>query len=140
MRFFFYGTLIDPDVRRLVLGARAAAALQLRAGALHGWTRRAVQGASYPVILPRAGACVDGILAAGLDDGACRRLMTYEGPDYVLARLQVACADGRTRDAHVFVPRPGGQLKPSVAGWEYAAWSAREKSRFLRSIADEFGA
>ncbi len=140
MRFFFYGTLIDPDIRRVVLGAPAAKALALRPGMLCGWTRRAVRGASYPMILPRAGAGVDGVLASGLDAAACRRLRAYEGAEYVVLRVQVRCADGRTRMARAFAPRPGGGLKPRAVDWDHAVWSLREKRGFLRRIADEFGA
>jgi hypothetical protein len=140
VRFFFYGTLIDPDIRRVVLGAPAANALVLRPGVLCGWMRRAVRSASYPMILPRAGAGVDGILASGLDAVACRRLRSYEGAEYLVVRVQVRCADGRGRDARVFAPRPGGGLKPRAVDWDHAAWSMREKRCFLRRIADEFGA
>jgi hypothetical protein len=140
VRVFFYGTLIDPDIRRVVLGAPTAGALRPRDAVLHGWQRRAVRGASYPMIVPRAGAMVHGILAAGLDPAACRRLIAYEGSDYVLVRVRVACADGRVRDARVFAPRPGGRLRPRAANWDHAAWSMREKRAFLRAIADDAGA
>lgn len=134
MRFFFYGTLIDPDVRRVVLGSPMAAALHARDAVLDGWERRAVRGVSYPIILPRAGGRVDGVLASGLDAAAARRLADYEGPEYALTTVDVACADGRGRSARVFTPRPDGPLVATPMGWDYARWCARDKRDFLKSL------
>ena len=44
MRFFFYGTLMDPDVRAIVLGREASLAAHVRDAVLFDWERRATQG------------------------------------------------------------------------------------------------
>lgn len=134
MRFFFYGTLIDPDVRRIVLGARAARAAQTRAAELRGWTRRAVRGVSYPIILPRAGGSVSGVLVSGLDARSRRQLEAYEGADYEVVTVAVSLDGGRLERALVFAANRCGRLKPDTATWSYEAWCATEKSGFLREI------
>lgn len=134
MRFFFYGTLIDPDVRRAVLGARAAGAIDVREASLEGWERRAVRGETYPVILRRAGGRVDGLLASGLGAPQRRRLVAYEGDGYDLLPVSVSLADGRARMALVFAPTPGGALKPASSGWDYARWLSLDKRGFLRQF------
>lgn len=134
MRFFFYGTLIDPDVRRVVLGARAAATIESRPAILPGWERRAVRGAGYPVIIRRASGSVDGMLACGLDAQARRRLVDYEGRGYDLIRVAVVLDDGRRRTALVFAPAAGGELKPAPGAWSYPRWLRRSKRAFLREI------
>ena len=135
MRFFFYGTLIDPDVRRIVLGARAAQAAQLQAAELRGWTRRAVRGVGYPIIFPRADGRVPGLLVCGLDAQARRRLEGYEGADYEVVSVTVSLADGRRKPALVFAANRCGRLKPATTAWSYEAWFTAEKSAFLREIA-----
>ena len=140
MRFFFYGTLIDPDVRRLVLGARAAQAVELRAAVLIGWERRTVRGASYPIIFPRARGRVDGVLASNLDGQSGRRLEAYEGSGYELVATEVELEAGGRSSAQVFAARRGGRLKPAMAGWSYAAWCALRKRAFLQQIAGDWTA
>lgn len=136
MRFFFYGTLIDPDVRRVVLGARAAAAIHLRDAVLPNWERRAMRGVSYPVILARAGGRVAGMLASGLDARGRRRLVAYEGEGYDLVRVDVVLGDATTKPALVFAPSLGGPLKPDTASWCYARWARESKRAFMREIGE----
>lgn len=135
MRFFFYGTLIDPDVRRIVLGDGEPGTEALEDAALAGWERRAVAGASYPIIVARAGGVVDGILARGLGAVGRRRLIAYEGAGYDLIDVRVALTDGRLRDALVFAPARRGALVPDAAAWRYETWLRRHKNAFLREIA-----
>jgi hypothetical protein len=140
LRFFFYGTLIDPDVRRIVLGRRAAAEAHLRDAVLQGWERRALRGVSYPVILRRAGASVDGVLASGLDAKARHRLIAYEGEGYDLVAVEVELVGDVRRAASVFAPSPGGPLKPTSGSWSYARWLRDSKRAFLREIGGGRGA
>lgn len=134
MRFFFYGTLIDPDVRRVVLGACVAETAHLRDAVLKGWERRALRGASYPVILRRAGGSVDGVLASGLDAEARRRLIEYEGEGYDLIAVEVELAGELRRDASAFAPTPGGPLEATSDSWSYARWVRDSKRAFMREI------
>jgi hypothetical protein len=61
LRFFFYGTLIDADVRRLVLGRLAPD--EVEPATLSGWRRVKLAGVTYPGIVPDAKGWVEGVLA-----------------------------------------------------------------------------
>lgn len=130
MRFFFYGTLMDADVRRAVLGRRREIAVG--PATLHGWRRVALAHESYPIIVRDSGGTVEGLLARGLDAAARARLCVYEGPDYELTGAVVHTAAGAV-DAHVFVPAPG--WRPEARGdWDLAAWQRAAKRSFLARL------
>lgn len=138
MRFFFYGTLIDPDVRRLVLGG--AQPVMLDPARLAGWERREVVGATFPIVIVRAAGIVEGVLARGIDEYGSRRLVAYEGDGYGLSEVEVILDDGRRKSALVFAPASGGPHRPGSGVWRYETWSRRHKAAFLREIArDRWG-
>ena len=111
MQFFFYGTLIDPDIRRLVLAGRT---LAVEPASLAGWRRVVLPGVSYPTIVVDPAGCVSGALARGADADACRRLRRYEGRQYRQITAIVNDAEGGAVSARVFVA-PG---KSSAPDWE----------------------
>lgn len=131
MRLFFYGTLLDPDVRILVLGP-AAGNVVLTPARLSGWRRRKARGRSYPIILHDAGGMVDGAVTSQLDAAAVATLSAYEGPGYTLDPCQVTLSDGGSIAAHVY--QPTERLAADDAEWDLAAWQSAEKSRFLERL------
>ncbi len=133
MRFFFYGTLIDADVRRAVLGLYAPR--RVEPATLRGWRRLPVRGRTYPVIVADPAASVDGVLVRGLNVAARRRLERYEDAElYDMAELDVL-PDGRTRPvgALAFVAKATG-FHPGSGSWEIADWRRRHKRRFLLTL------
>ncbi len=133
MRFFFYGTLIDPDVRRIVLGGASTGTIHIREATLPDWERRAARGVSFPIIIPKRGSRVDGLLVSGLDTEARRALVGFEGNQYTLMRASVFVSNG-TREVVIFVPAPGGSLKAEAHEWSYAQWCATEKQAFIKEL------
>jgi len=133
VRFFFYGTLIDPDVRRIVLGGSATGTIHLREATLPDWERRAARGVSYPIIVPKRGSRVEGMLVSGLDTDARRALVGFEGNQYTLMRASVYVSNG-TREVVLFVPAPGGSLRAEAHQWSYAQWCATEKQAFIKEL------
>jgi len=133
VRFFFYGTLIDPDVRRIVLGGSATGTIHLREATLPDWERRAARGVSYPIIVPKRGSRVEGMLVSGLDTDARRALVGFEGNQYTLMRASVFVSNG-TREVVLFVPAPGGSLRAEAHEWSYAQWCATEKQAFIKEL------
>lgn len=134
MALFLYGTLMDVDVMAKVLD-RPFAARELVPAVLPGWRRVAVRNASYPVILPEAGAGVAGRLLArpGRDDLA--RIRHFESEEYVTAPVRVGLADGRAVAAEVFVALDG-VFELDEAGWDLGVWQKRHKAEFLRRCDD----
>lgn len=139
-RFFFYGTLCDPDILRMVLGYQPAPH-QLAAASLAGYQRKTARGKSYPILLPQAkpgpsagqGNDVEGLLfqPASPQDG--KRLDAYEGPEYITLLLPVRLAKGGTVSARVYLPRPG-RLQPSPDDWTLEIWQSREKAAFIKRL------
>ncbi|MCA8928194.1 MAG: gamma-glutamylcyclotransferase [Alphaproteobacteria bacterium] len=120
-----YGTLLDAEVRRLVLGR-----CRTRAGVLAGWERVYVAGEIYPGIRPRAGARTDLLVLDGLDAPALARGDAFEGEEYERQVLQFTFADGEPGEAMVYVPTPAIRL--SDRPWRYDwLWRARHRRRFL---------
>lgn len=124
---FFYGSLLDEDVRAAVLGALAPEAVA--PATLAGWRRVTAPGAIFPIVLRAPGATVDGVIARDMSAAAVRRLDAYEGTGYRLEPVQVTLADGTACDAQVYVPVRSfaGSGKP----WDLEDWRRRHKRRFL---------
>jgi len=131
VRFFFYGTLLDPDVRRQVLG-RAAGALPVEDAVLTGYRRVYVRGKTYPVVVPDPASAVEGCLMRGLDRRAAERLIAFETDEYDLVERTVMTASGKTIRCRVFVA--GRRAAPSVQPWDYVTWRRRHRSEFGRRL------
>ncbi|MCW5751558.1 MAG: gamma-glutamylcyclotransferase [Alphaproteobacteria bacterium] len=131
-RYFFYGTLMDPDVLGRVLG-RAVRREQRLPAQLLGFRRFRARHGSYPILV--AGAqedVVDGLLVSGLGAADGARLLAYEGPGYDLVEMEVTLsADGRRLKAMVFLPNE--RLAPSDRDWDLARWQALDKADFWDS-------
>ena len=126
--FFVYGTLLDDDLRTLLTGPGP----RTRSAVLAGFQRFRVAGADYPIIIPRQGGAVRGLLVDGLGPGAVERLKLYEGPDYVARAKRVTLDDGSHVLANVFVP--GRRLVASAEDWDLEWWQSTCKEGVLRRL------
>ena len=96
---FVYGTLMDDGRVQAIAGRR----LPRRPAVLEGFERVEPAG-SYPYVVPRDGAKVDGVLLDEVDDTALARLDAYEDEGGLYVRREVvAVADGRRVACHVYV-------------------------------------
>jgi hypothetical protein len=132
-RFFFYGTLIDPSIRRAVL-RRSVSRSHLRRAVLPGFRRVFRCGATYPVLIGDLDGAVEGILASGLSPSDVARLIAYEGADYRLVEQIVIAAGGQKLRAWVFVPQT--EEVASAVPWRYQEWRRRFGARFLQRLGD----
>ncbi len=131
MRLFVYGTLLDADLRRALLGP-AARRLSVTNAVLKGYRRVALHGGAYPALRRDAAARVDGCVLAGTDRTVEARLTAYEGEEYRYARRPVEIAGMGRAMAGLFLTR-----SPPPAGppWSLADWQRRHKARVLRQAA-----
>lgn len=130
-RYFFYGTLMDADVRMAVLGHRATM-LPVEPARLAGFRRLHMRGACFPVLVPAVGEVIDGILVGGIDSDDERRLLRFEGAAY---RRQPVTVDGRwtgRADAWCFLP-VSSDLADSRP-WDFSRWRRRDRTRYLGRI------
>jgi len=130
-RFFFYGTLLDPDVMALVIGRRLPPSAFVPA-ILPGHSRRRAEGATYPVVVRDAADRVRGVVVGGLTPRDVARLAAYEGPGYRVARLKVRVG-GEIATVSVFEP-VAVRLQPSDSPWDYASWKGRHKRPFVSRL------
>lgn len=128
MRLFFYGTMRDPDVRRLVFGARSAE-LTLRGALLHGFRPCSATDGDYPVLVRRTAARAQGQIVEGLRHGDLLRLFHFEGPGYVPSRQLAIEARGRRVEAWVLLP--DGRRLATARGWRLRHWQLHCKPRIM---------
>ncbi len=128
MRFFFYGTLIDPDVRRAVLGRLAPEMVE--PATLPGWRRFAAKGVTFPIARPDPKAEIEGVLARDLSAAAGRLLDAYEGDGYRRKKVEIV-AGGKTLSAILYVDDGSGTLVPAPTAWRYEDWVTRHNRAFL---------
>lgn len=127
MDFFFYGTLIDADVRRVALRPRADA-LELVPARLAGYRRMAKLQSSAPVLVHRPGAHVDGVLVRGLGRRDAARLRHFEGRNYRVASRKVRFAGGVSIATIYF---GAGRIPVRRVPWLFSQWRRRHKQAFL---------
>lgn len=127
MNLFFFGTLMDDDVRTIVCGAELA----VRPATLRGWRRPHVAGRHYPMLVAQPGARLDGVVAEDVDDESVRRLQIYEGWEYELRPFRLETATGPLA-AHVFTCPP--DIAWAEPEWRLDRWRLRHKRAFLPEL------
>ncbi|HEY4136406.1 MAG TPA: gamma-glutamylcyclotransferase family protein [Alphaproteobacteria bacterium] len=134
---FVFGTLMDADVRTLVIG-RPLDAAQLQPAQLKNYRRVYIAGRLYPMVQPRRGSVVDGLLLSGLSEEDFARLDAFEGADYRRERQHVSprAEDGEAEPVLAWFYRSRGAVTPSFRLWNLEGWRAREKAVFLRAARD----
>jgi hypothetical protein len=132
--FFFYGTLVDADVRRLVLGREVSDAA-VQPAELAGFQRYAVQQQPFPAAVPQQGATVDGVIMPGASLSDAAMLTCFEGSDYEaqLCRVTSSAAGGRDQDAWVFVA--SDRVPRGEPSWSIDDWRAQHKPAFFEIAA-----
>ncbi len=134
--YFFYGSLMDPDVLSAVSGERIEPA-RLTPARLPGFMRLRARNSVFPLIVPAPEEKdgVEGVLVRGLSAAAVRRLARYEGTAYTAMKRPVVATDAGPRDAYVFVStRPG---RATGQAWDFESWRRRHKRRLLRTLTDK---
>ena len=130
MDYFFYGTLMDADLRARVAGGPGALAGE--PARVEGYARVNVAGTSYPMLVPRPGGRVEGCLVRRVDGRQSARLARFEGAGYELRVLAVQTAGGPAL-ARTFMARPG--VRASTRPWELDSWRRRFKPLYLKQAA-----
>ncbi len=127
--FFFYGTLCDADVRKVVFGRAVEAAPALLA------EHEAVPVARgrFPMLMFQRGRTADGVLCRGLSliEAARLGLYEHEGRDYGVRRLGISIG-GAAHPAWVYVPL--ATLRRGPGKWDLAEWQRFAKRDFLNRV------
>lgn len=135
MRFFFvYGSLLDRDVTALVVGRRLPPRAWVPAR-LAGFSRRKVEGASYPIAIRDPKGTVEGAVVGGFSRREVDRLKAYEGPRYHIVPLKVR-VHGRITTVLVCEPRVKA-FQPVGGAWSLEDWQRRDKRNFVNRLRKE---
>lgn len=127
---FFYGTLRDPNVRRIVLGP-AADRLPVEPALIWGYRCAPTAGGRYPILVPEAASRAEGVLVAGVGIEAAARTSYFEddGYAYGVGRVAVETASGAALTAWAFLPLE--RLIPSPGRWSIEDWKRRHRAVFV---------
>lgn len=130
MQLFVYGTLLDPDVRRIVM-QQDVPRENIEEASIHGFRRVHMPGRNWPMLLAHHGSGrVDGVVLHGLDAQALHRLVVFEGDEYHLVPMAVMDSEGYAVRAGVFVG--DRRVPPGHHDWFLEIWVRRHKRTFLR--------
>ena len=127
--FFFYGTLRDADVRKVVFGRAVEAA----PAALADYEVVPVARGRFPMLTFQRGRAATGVLCRGfgLMDAARLGFYEHEGRDYGVRRLAVQ-AVGAAHPAWVYVPLAA--LRRGMGRWDFAEWQRFAKRDYLARV------
>jgi hypothetical protein len=123
---FFYGTLMDADLRQLVAGRR----IETLPAWLSGFRRVPVAGRDYPMLTAAPSHVIEGVYAASINRASRERLCRYEGREYRVGSVTVVLSDGLPRKAGAFMALPGvpGDLRKD---WDFEAWRNKSKKKLI---------
>lgn len=131
LALFAFGTLMDPDVLRLV-AEHDPETLQLEPAMVTAHARRWVQEDHYPVLVPDDKSCTQGMIIRGLSHTAMQRIEFFEGEEFTLRELLVENAQGQTERVNYFADN---QRKPvSEQEWLLEHWQQSTKAEMLPRV------
>jgi hypothetical protein len=128
MRFFFYGTLLDDELRRIVIGRDVS----LSEAILAGWRRRGVVGKHYPMLERDPTGSITGVVTETLGGGEIARLRHYEGDGYELITAGIRDRSGTDIAAEIFVPRAGTLV--AAGDWNLGGWQREHRAGVLNRL------
>lgn len=106
---FTYGSLMFPQVwQRVVRGDYRSAVARL-----DGHARFEIAGETYPGMVVRPGASVDGVLYFDISPADVAALDAFEGEEYRRDRVRVALFSGEIVDAATYLYLPHQKLSDS---------------------------
>lgn len=129
MLFFFYGTLMDRELRSALAGAKAGR-LRATPGVLLNHRRLRASFGNYPVVVPRMGGRVPGLFVEGLDHDLLLWIAHFEGPEYLPQRVPARDEVGQRLSPWAFMAPAGGRA--TSASWDFRRWQRLEKPRVRR--------
>ncbi len=127
MNVFAYGTLMHPDVMRVVTGSLRT----YQSALLPGYARYRVRGEFYPGLIPAQAAQTSGVLYRGLVRTEVRKLDAFEGVLYERRRVLVRLAGGEWLEAQAYVVVPSCRHRLSDQPWSLDAFARRHVEQFM---------
>lgn len=127
MHLFGFGTLMDPEVRDLVVG-RPVPPEAVAPAVLPGYRRVRVPDETYPALVPDPAGEVQGQLFGPLTAVELERVQFFESFEYALTAIEVRC---RGRPVPAMACLATEEVLIGAEPWDLAGWAAAHKPRFL---------
>lgn len=129
--FFFYGTLRDAAVRRIVLGLDIASS-NIDPATLPGYRCAPVENGRFPGLVPSSDDVARGMLVRAVPMEAAIRTSFFEGEvaDYTVASVTVDLETGPVAPAWVYLPT--ASLMLSAGYWSLSSWQQTYRLDFIR--------
>ena len=129
MNLFVYGTLLDPWIRRRVLGRNHR--LVIQQAVLRGHRIMRIRAKPYPNAQRCPGSHAQGQMLCGLSPSLLARLDAYEGDEYTRIPVRVFTPSNRIVLAQMYRAIQTVQVTPER--WTLVRWKRRGGyGRFLR--------
>lgn len=127
---FFYGSLMEPRIRRNVFGdsIREDRVVSARA---EGFCTMVYPGESFPVLVPAADSVANGLVLLEAGAEALERMAFYEGDLYWLDEVEVVTEDGAR-----LLARYNRAMEEDLSLdeiWCYQRWPAEEREAMVRT-------
>ena len=128
--FFFYGTLRDAGVRRIVFGPGGSAGAAAPA-TLENYRCAPVERGRFPAVVAQQGADTPGVLVRGVSLNAAARVSFFEddGDWYRAALKPLTLAGGRNAAAWVYIATAALPLE--AGQWSFETWQRHRRREFL---------
>jgi gamma-glutamylcyclotransferase (GGCT)/AIG2-like uncharacterized protein YtfP len=124
---FVFGTLLDAEVLRIVLGRDLPSSCR-RCATLAEHSRLQLHDETYPVLVPMNGASVVGVVLT-LSAADMARVRFFEAGEYELQAAQVHDSNGHMLD--VFLCAESGTRPGPRYPWTLSQWQREHKRTFL---------
>ena len=128
-RLFTYGSLMCSDIMLSVAGA----CRHVGPAVLSGFARFRVLHETYPAILPREDAAVEGVLYDEIDARAFARLDAFEGEMYSRETVSVCIRANDFRRAYTYVLRPEFLHFATKETWSFDEFLRTGKAAFTEA-------
>lgn len=125
---FAYGSLMCPDIMRLVSGVEPIS----QPARLRGYRRCRVRNEPYPAVIADRTATLDGVLYRDLNTSAWERLDRFEGDLYQRIQVRVGTGQGVEQTAGLYLATPALQALLIPGDWSFEQFLREGKSRFER--------
>ena len=131
MRYFFYGSLMAPDVLSVVLG-RTVAPEELQPATLGGFRRVRVADETFPCLVADESSEVSGVVFESESETEQQRISFFEGFDYAFTKGLARLESGEAVEVVFCGTRTG--VEDSEIAWDYGAWVRTGKAGFLEIV------
>lgn len=128
MNWFFFGTLMDPQVLEIAAG-RTVLEEETIIAELHGYKRVTVANEQHSTLAHIPYQTVEGILVESLDATESLRILHFEGDKHTPEEVQLQLKNQKPVSAYCFLPT--AKTQALTEDWDFEQWRRKHLQSFL---------